>query len=385
MKKINKKVPLSNNVDEYREKKNRQRLIRICTTLFISVVLVFSTSTFINLYTYKKYEVYSSIDKDSTHNFKYKRFSKGMVEYNVNGISYIEIDGKEKWNYSWNIKAPFLSVNDNVISVVDLNGYDVYIFNKDNFINHFKTKRKILKTHILPTTDVALLTEGEDGYFINIYKSSGEEILETKSGISNTGYIFDFNIDLNLNHLIVAYLRVSESGVYSTVNSYNIKDVNNKDKVEKTFQYDDEVVSKIFVDKNRVYVVSDKHIIGYDINKGWNEKRLDIINTSPRIYLADSKLVILSDTQKGVEIKVYDKNLEELLYKVIKHNYNEIRVFDDEICFIDDNKLIGYKFNGRKEYELSFNDKIWDVEKISEKNYVISHTNKTVRIKLKLF
>lgn len=383
MKKIDTKDDIKD-FDRYRIKKYKKRLKNIYATLVISVVFVLGIG-FFSLFNISKSYVVDKTEKIANISNFYEKFSDGVLSYTTNEISYRDKDFNVVWSSTYNFKNPFVNVSKDYGVLCDIQGNDIYIFDKKKVVSNFKSEKKIVSARMLDNGDVAIFTKGDDSYYINIYNQSTDSIIEVKSAINTTGIPTDILLTPDLTKLFISYVHIDNGAFFSTVNCYEVNDLSNEEKLYKSYQYDEKVVAKLRIYGKDVFAISNNSVIKYDFNKDYNDTIKEIDDGIKNIFIDNGKIILLKDDTKNITFNLFDIDMNKLMYKDIEENYDNVVTFDDEIVYILGNKAVGYRFNGKKSFDIEFNGNIRQIIKLSRDNYLVLFDNKIQKIKLNIF
>lgn len=383
MKKIDTKEEI-NNFDRYRIRKYKKRLKNIYATLVISVVFVLSIA-FFSLFNISNSYVVDKTEKIININNFYEKFSDGILSYTTNEMSYRDKDFNVVWSNTYNFKKPFVNVSKDYGVLCDIQGNDIYIFNKDKVVSNFKSDKKIVSARTLINGDVSVFTKGDDSYYINIYNKNAELIIEVKSAINTIGIPTDVLLTKDLTKLFISYVHIDNGSYFSTVNCYEVNNSSNEEKLYKSYQYEEKVVAKLYMYEKDIFAISNDAIIKYDFNKDYNDTIKDIDNGSKNVFIDNGKIILLKDGTKNITFNLFDTDMNSLMSKDIEETYDSVVTFEDEIVYILGNKAVGYRFNGKKSFDIEFNDNIRQIIKLSSGNYLVLFDDKVQKIKLDIF
>ncbi len=370
------------------EKKRLKKMRMIGTTLVFGVVLIISICLIKVSIKYGNYKEISSIDNITTNNYNYIHFSDGVIEYSNNGMSYKKNSDKYVWTYAEQIARPLIDTYENTGVLADLDGNKIIPFDDEKIGTAIKNDKKIVVARAIGKGDIATLSQSGQNYYINMYRSNGDQILEIRSTLVTNGIPIDFMVSKNRDRLYVLYVHVSNDGNNSKLIEYNIsnKDDNQDDKVVNKFEYKNEVLSHIsYLGDSTLCVTGAKNIYIYDINNNLSEKVGNYIDYTENIYVRDNAFIQIGNVDDTTQISILDKNMNVRLYKNIKQVYNKICVSEKEIIFINDNKLSAYKFNGQHYFDFTFDTRIKDVIDAGDDSYIVTLEGKILRLKPSLF
>lgn len=376
-----------NDIGIYLERKRIRNLKLISTTLIISVVLVFFVCMFKVSFTYGAYSEVSRIDNITTDNYFYKNFDNGIIEYSSNGMSYKKSGDKYVWTYSNSLLKPMISISGNYGVMADLDGNAILPFTTSKLNSTIKSSRKIILVKAVDNGDIIVLTQEGESYYINIYNQAGKNLLEIRSSQITNGIPMDFLVSEDYKSLYVIYLHISGDGSYSNFIDYDISSPGAEtDKIKFSKKYDNEVISHLsYLDKNILCLTGAKKIYTYRLDKNMEEHSSTYSEATENVFIRDNAIIQIGNLNNNTFISIYDRNMNVRLYKTIKQVYNKICVSDDEIMFINDDRLSGYKFNGQHIFDMDFDAGIKDVVESGDGSYILTMDGKILKVEPSLF
>ncbi len=108
----------------------RLKILIVLLVVVIAAVVIVSVKRYIDTREYKSYEVVSSVETNGDNIADYVKFSDNVLKVTKDGVAYIDATGNTVWDCSYSMKMPEVVVNGDYAAVADMNGRDVYIFNK---------------------------------------------------------------------------------------------------------------------------------------------------------------------------------------------------------------------------------------------------------------
>ena len=120
----------------------RLKLLILLLVILIAAVTIVSVRRYISTREYRAYDVVTSTETSGDNIANYVLFSDNVLKVTKDGVSYIDQSGNTVWDCSYSMKMPQVVVNGDYAAVADLNGRDVYVFNKSGKVSN-QTKDKI--------------------------------------------------------------------------------------------------------------------------------------------------------------------------------------------------------------------------------------------------
>lgn len=368
IKNIHSRKKIKNNAKE----KNRNIIFFVLILLFFMTIAIFYILN-------KKYYAFDVIYKNyivrndnlSQGYVKYKKVDGGLVRYSSDGINFYNDSNENVYNYSYNFKSPIFVNGGEFFAVADKNGIEIMIFNRIGIVGIANTNYPISKIKISNSGYVyALLGQGDINY-ITVFEKNGNPLdITIKTLLSGDGMPIDFDISNDGKQLVVSYIYIVKNELKTRVVYYNFGDIGIK--------------------------VSDKSIVG-GFDEGYNEKYIASVNfqgdvysqfvcedgisfvstkvlSSPTIvceYTYDKTInsiafgekflaIVLNDNDKKTMI-VYDNAGKKISETTFDFLYDDFYIESDYIYFINRNRVIIYKKNGKVKFDSEFEDNIYYV------------------------
>ena len=117
----------------------------ILITVIVVVVVVFGIISIRHAIAnreYKGYEVLQSVETSGDNIADYIQYGNSVLKITKDGTSYIDKNGNTIWDCSYAMKMPKAKVSGDYAVVADMNGRDVYLFDKTG-----KCKISVLEHH----------------------------------------------------------------------------------------------------------------------------------------------------------------------------------------------------------------------------------------------
>ena len=359
-------------------KEHRLRIILIAAVLVAGIALYL----FVNFRTHTQVKVTDTISVAGAADSSYKEFAGGVLKYSRDGISYLNMDGKEQWNLPYQIKTPFVEVNDVSAAVACKGGNDIMIFQKDGLKGEIKTTLPIEKLTISEQGIVCAVLKNDSSPKIICYDVVGNILVEHNISLSGMGYPMDVAISGDGEVLQVSYLYVYEGKLISKVAYYNFgkagEKVQDHQIAYKEFA-NTIIASGFYMDDRTSAVIGDNCMT---IFRGRDEvkevativfdKEIQSVGHSDK-YIA---VVLENSGETGYELRMYNKSGKLVTAESFAGNYRNIKISDNQIIMYDGKECAIFLKNGIRKFDGEMNNSMMEIIPISGVNkYLVMNAN----------
>ena len=205
----NKNTPqeeLNEQIKQHKKEQWRKRIICVAVVLVAMVGIYL----LVNLQTYNQARTIDSYQNSGTSNNSYIQFSEGVLKYSRDGISYLDQNGEEQWNQSYQMKNPFVDVGEKAAAVADKGGNDILVFQKNGIKGEIHTTIPIEKISVSEQGIVSAILKNESSAKIMCYDTAGNVLVEHKTSLAGTGYPLDVALSANGEVMQVLYLYTQD-------------------------------------------------------------------------------------------------------------------------------------------------------------------------------
>ncbi len=367
--------------------------ILICILVALIVVVVaFAVKKYISNKEYSGYSIVSSMETTGDNIADYVMFGDGVLKITKDGASYIDASGNTVWDCSYDMNMPEAVVNDAYVVVADLNGRDVYVFNKSGKVSSQSMNYDITNADISSQGVYVVVLSGTDSNYINAYDKDSNSVYEMKTSIENSGYPLDIAISDDGQKLFTSYIRVDSTTVSNYIAAYNFGSVGqneNADRLMGGFTFEDTIFPYIeFVDNDTVACFGDNQIVIYSMSEKPSEQAvIDIGSTEMDGVFSNSEYVGYiaenTDGDSRYHIYIYDLNGNLKAETDYNNSFDEIYATDDELIIIGDFDCSIIYMSGTKKFSTTFSKNLMSIVPDGNKNeYIVIFENETLVIKL---
>lgn len=365
----------SQNVDEKKDKSLIQSIfahgVRIIGVLVVIVVVVV-LFTFVFSANYNSYEVVEDTGVQNASIADYVPYQNSLLKYSKDGAVYIDEKGKAVWNETFAMKMPRADVSGEYVAIADLNGNDVYIFNKAGKVSNTTMPYQICDIAVAGQGEFAVILKADKANYINIYDKNGTQISERQTTIDKSGYPMDIDLSEDGEKLFSAYLSIDGVNTKYSLSAYNFGVAGqneNADRLMGGYQLEDTVVSKVeFLDNNTICAFGDNQIIIYYMKQKPSKKAEIVLEDEVQsVAFNDSYIgVVLPNeedkrTNAPYKIELYNTNGRKVMTRDIDFDYDNVRIVGDEIIFTGGNECWIYTTDGKQKFSCSFQKNVTDM------------------------
>jgi hypothetical protein len=362
-------------IRDYGERKRRARRRRnFVIVLAIMVLLVGGGIYLYSLYNknYHSYEIIKRMDNTAEINAQYLKYGSGILKYSKDGATAIDMEGKLKWNGSYEMKKPIADVCGDYVVVADQGGTSIQIFDKKGIAGNISTVHNVIKVEVSKKGVVAALLETENTNSIIIYDVDGTKLVEIATNMIENGYPIDITLSDDGEKLITSYLSVTTGELIGIATFYNFGEVgqNWTDRIVGAFNFTGLVVPRVaFTNNNAACIFKENGIMLLEYSEMPNmikeinfESKVDSI-----LYNEKYVGVVLEAGETGnQDLVVYNLKGDIVLNKKLDFDYNKIYLADDEIIMYDNVSCIVMKMNGTVKFQYTFDSNIAALYPVNE-------------------
>lgn len=319
------------------------------------------------LKTYTGMHVAATYKIGNVSNNSYKEFGNGVLKYSRDGIVYLNLRGEEQWNQPYQMKTPFIDVNDESAAIADKGGNDIIVFQKSGLKGEIKTTLPIEKIAVSKQGIVAAVLKSDSSPWIICYDTAGNVLVEHKTSLTGVGYPVDIALSPDGQVLQVAYLSVGGGEMSSKVCYYNF----GEEGAEKT---DHQVMEKQYKGKIIGYGFfmdeSTSAAVGNDcltIFKGREEPKekatVPISGEIQNVFHNDKYIgIILRAAGSGkYEVCLYNSSGKRVLSRALDGEYKAAKLSGGQIILYDGKKCSIVTRLGTRRFEGEFNNNILEI------------------------
>ncbi len=378
------------------EKKNPRSVMGLIALIFAVVLILIGAYFMTSDKNYNGYEVIEDTGTQNTAVTDYIPYQNALLKYSKDGAIYVDEKGDTIWNETFAMKMPTADVCGEYAAIADLNGNDVYIFNKEGKVSNTTMPFKISDVEVASQGEFAVILEGERENYINIYDKNGECILEMQTTIDKSGYPMDVDLSDDGEKLFSTYLYLDGATIRNGLAAYNfgvVGQMENADRLMGGYQMEDSIVPKVaFLDNNTICAFGDNQFIFYSMRQKPSEKAKITFNNEIKSVVYNQSyvgVVILNEDNNTAEkapyvLELYNTGGRRVMRKEIDFQYEKVQMNQDEIVFTGGTECRIFSTNGSLKFSYAFEKNVVDLIPTGyNRRYIALYENGSEIIRLK--
>lgn len=355
--------------------KNEKTKLNLSPRFFVAIVVI---GVFVLLYSVlsaSSYNSYDVVEETSIKNavmVDYIPYQKSLLKYSKDGATYVDEKDRAVWNETYVMKMPVADVSGEYIAIADLNGNDVYVFNKEGKVSSTTMPYKICDIAVASQGEFAVVLESEKENYINIYDKNGDPISEIQTTLDKSGYPMDVDLSENGEKLFSTYLYLDGAQIKNGLAAYNFGPVGqneNADRLVGGYQLENTIVPKVeFLDNNTVCAFGDNQFIIYTMREKSSKKAEISFENEVRsvVYNKEYIGVVVPNEKKDNNgnpyvFELYSTSGKKVMSKPLDFDYDRIKMIGNEIVFTGGNQCRIYTVDGKMKFSYAFNKNVVDL------------------------
>lgn len=368
--------------------------IKAVVVVIAAIVIAAGCIFFVNT-NYNDYEVVEETSVKNASIVDYVPYQNSLLKFSRDGAVYVDEKGESVWNETFAMKMPAADVSGEYAAIADLNGNDVYVFNKEGKVSSTTMPYKICDIAVAGQGEFAVILEGEKENYINIYDKNGEQISEIQTTIDKSGYPMDIDLSEDGEKLFSTYLYLDGANAKNGLAAYNFGAVGqneNADRLMGGYQLEDMIVPKVeFLDNNTICAFGDTQFIIYTMKEKPSQKAVIVFEEEVQsvIYNSDYIGVVLSNKSDGKNaapyiLELYNTSGRKVMTQEIDFAYENVRMSKDEIVFTGGTECRIYTIKGDLKFSYVFQKNVKDMVPTGySRRYIVLYDNGSEVIKLR--
>lgn len=349
--------PDENNVEEKIKGHKRRALINRIITILLVISALVSTYLLIEVTTYDKMNViqeYGDVGKDNSN---YVKYADGILKYSRDGAAYLDKQGEEQWNQSYQLKNPFVYSNEGALIIGNQGGNNVYVFNEKGLTGEIHTNFPIEDAVVAENGIVAVMLKNGMTPQIICYDAAGKILVEHMASLTGIGYPIGMALSPEGTMLQVSYYCVSD-GVSATKVVYYDFGANHGHKenhqVSEATYKNKMIPLSYFVNSRKSILVSDSSFMIYE---GKEEpqlsKTIELEKEIQSVFYDKEYIgfVLKNAGEEKTELRLYDTNGEQKMSKTFIGEYSNIHMIDGHVLLFDGGKCAIFSRMGVQKFE----------------------------------
>ena len=201
----------------------------------------------------------------------YLPLGSNILTYSKDGANCMDSRGIVLWNQTYEMQNPMVDINGSIVAIGDYNGRTIYVMDTTGSRGEITTNLPIRRFRVSANGIVAVILDDSRVTRINLYDTSGKELVKSETTMEQTGYPIDISISPNGELLAISYFYVDSGMMKSSIAFHNFGEVGqnlSSDRFVAGYDYPGNVVPFIrFMNRDTIFAVSDDRIIFFSGNE----------------------------------------------------------------------------------------------------------------------
>lgn len=346
---------------EYTQKLMRLKLKRMFSMVLGCVgvvVFVIFLNRYITTKAYDTIEIISEIAITKVSGADWVKLGESVLTYTKDGANCVSEKGVLRWNKAYQLQEPEVDVCGNIAVIGEYNGTSLYVVSEQKEIGEITTGMPIKDFCVSSTGIIGVVLDDGVTTWIYLYDQDGEELVNIKTTMQDSGYPIAIDISDNGILFMVSYVYIENVQVKSRVAFYNFGEVgqNKSDMLVSGFDYTETIVPVIqFIGGNSSFAVADNRLMVYEGKEiPLHVAEILLYDEIQSAVYSDSYIGLVHynyDLDEKYKLMIYDD--EALLVSGISFDmfYNEILMTNQRVMIYNENEICVYKMNGQLIYK----------------------------------
>ncbi len=351
---------------ELRKRKHKQLITILIVIMVIAAIGVIYFAVNLILHkNYTSYQVIHKTERSDSSSAKYDRYETGILRYSRDGAMAMDGAGNLLWNGTFEMRDPIANVCDKYAVISDRGYKTLQIFNGDGGMTTVNVPNAIIKSEIANQGVVAVLMDGDNVNYVELYSVDGEALVGTRTSNEKDGFPIDLSLSDDGRKMATSYLSVNGGKVQSKITFYNFGGVgqNYIDNVVGGYDYGQSIVPNIeFVNNNTVCAFGDDRFSLYSIDQTPKVIYEETFKSEIKSIFHSNKYVgfVLDsgDNNNKYRILLYDLKGKIVLDKNINYDYDNISLSGEEIILYSNLEWVIIRTDGKEKFHYKFENDI---------------------------
>lgn len=375
---------------EARRRRHKKRMFLIIVSLLLLIVAatIFIFYKLNNIH-YTDYKIMESIERTDSSSAKYTSFNQGIVRYSNDGAMAFDFNGNPIWNATYDMNNPIINTCDEYLVISDKGRKSLELFDNKGHVLTIEVLHPIIKAEVAAQGVVVVLMEGDDVNYIQLFSSTGQNLVDSRTTTENNGFPIDFSLSKDGKKLVSSYISINNGTVQSKVTFYNFSNVgqNYETRIVGGYDYGYTFVPKVeFINNEIVCVFGDDKIGIYsmkEIPKLIYEESFQ--SEIKSIFYNEEYIGIVQNSLEGDGqnlLSLYNTKGDKILKKSINYNYDEVIIGNKEMIFYSEKDWNILRINGNEKLTTTFEQNISHIFQINTQEYMLIDDSNMNKIKL---
>lgn len=316
---------------------------------------------------YTESVVVDSISVPYVEGSTYLRLGENVLTYSKDGANCMDGKGNVLWNQTYEMQNPMVDINGTVVAIGDYNGRTIYIMNTQGSLGEVTTNLPIRNFRVAANGVVAVVLDDSKITRINLYDTSGNELVKSETTMDKSGYPIDISISPNGELLAISYFYVDSGTIKTSIAFHNFGEVGqnlSSDRFVSGYDYQGTVVPFIrFMNGNTAFAVSDDRIMFFTGNEKPLSAAEKLLSEKVQSIFYNEQyvgLVFLNTEGDGrYRLDIYNGTGELVTNKSFDMEYTNIILAEDEFIICSETEYSVNNMHGVERFADQFNDMVY--------------------------
>lgn len=369
----------------------RTKILSVLVGVLLFVGIIILWSNYISNRSYETTEIIKEIPMTNVTNSDWVKLGESILTYTTDGVNCISEQGVLRWNRAYQLQEPKIDVCGNIAAIGEYNGTCIYVVSEQSELGEIDTGMPIKDFSVSATGVVAAVLEDGSTTWINLFSAKGEELVNIKTTMQDSGYPIEIDVSENGLLLGVTYLYIQNTEVKSRVAFYNFGDVgqNKSDMLVSGYDYSNAVVPVVqFMDMDTSFAIGDNRLVIYDGKEIPLHKAETFLGYEVQGVVHSNNYIGLLRYNQDLDIRyklsVYNESATVVSEIDFDIYYSEILLSDNRVVVYNENEFFVYRLNGQliyREYTTELIQKILFTDK--ENRFIIVYKDAMQIIELR--
>ena len=358
--------------------------------LAVAVLAVIAGTLWFFLRTYHDYSVVDTYSRNSDTSAEYYFREDGFICYSKDGISFSDNSGEVLWNQVFDMSSPKLSVCGDYMAIGDVGANTVYIFNGSGTVGRLGLENPLQDLRVAGQGVVAAVLSDGASNQINLYNTDGEELVNIRATISQSGYPLALAVSDDATKMAVSYIKMTGT-IGGRIVFYDFSDPDESGE-KGSFEYDQLFPKLEFMDKKTLLACGEDDFMTFNVGGAIKEATQVSVEEEMRsIFVTDDRVGVIvrnsnvtEETPEKYILNVYTLGGRQKLslpfdfeYKYVEADGSDIILYNDDACRV-------YNYRGHLKFEYTFEQTIESVLPAKGRNtYMLINSQEVQKIRLK--
>lgn len=307
------------------------------------------------------------------------QLGNAVFTYSKDGANCTLPSGVVLWNQTYQMQNPMVEIGRNIVAIGDYNGRVIYIMDEKGIKGQVSTNLPIRKFCVAENGVVAVILDDSRITRINLYDSTGNELVQSETAMNKSGYPLDITLSPNGQLLGISYFYADSGKMKSTIAFHNFGEVGqniSSDRFVSGYDYQNSVVPFLsFMNNHAVFAVSDDRLMFFEGEEkpvSVAEKLLDEKVQSVFYGKEYVGLVMLDTTGGGkYRLDLYDEKGNLKTSKSFDMEYTNIILEKDYFIIYNGNEYCINNMQGKERFREAFHELTYLMMPLEKKHHFL--------------